>query len=266
MATHDATAPECGNATDKKRAKERSRYRKTIEDDPDHNKKRYRRWLELHPEGNKEAYQRSLQRDPEINKKKHAQAKKRGYVPKRTRRKRRKPDNRKRTDARREYEKTKYHRNKRVIIERIVRRQRERYSTDPAYVAYQSLRSRMRYAIKSQSSKNSDRTMSLVGCSREHLVSHIESQFAEGMSWANRKEWHIDHIIPVSAFDLTTSEGQQAAFHYTNLRPLWAKDNLAKSARPPSSQHCFAFGYLSLSDRQRARARKGSQGTERRRA
>jgi hypothetical protein len=266
MAMRDATAPKCGNATDRKKASDRFRYRKKIEADPDHNKKRYLRWLDLHPDGNKDAYRRSLQRDPEHNKKKHAKAKQRGYVQKRTRRKPRNPGLRKRTDARREYEKVVYQQNKRAIVERIVKRQKERYASDPNYVVYQSLRSRMRYALKHQSSKTCGKTMSLVGCTREQLVAHLESQFLKGMSWANRREWHIDHIIPVSAFDLTTSEGQQAAFHYTNLRPLWAKDNLAKSAKPPSSQHCFAFGYVALSDRQRARARKGSQGTERRRA
>ena len=45
------------------------------------------------------------------------------------------------------------------------------------------------------------------------------------------KKWHIDHIIPVARFDLTDAEQQRRCFHYSNLQPLWAADNLAKSDR-----------------------------------
>lgn len=161
-------------------------------------------------------------------------------------------------ELRRQYEKSRYQKNKKTKISQVVRRQRERYAADPEYALYRSLRSRMRYALKSQSSKASGRCMQLIGCTSEQLLRHIESQFLDGMSWSNRIAWHIDHIIPVSAFNLSTVEGQQSAFHYTNLRPVWAKYNRAKSAKPPSGQYWFSFGYVALSDRQKARARKGS--------
>ena len=72
--------------------------------------------------------------------------------------------------------------------------------------------------------------MELVGCTIEELKIYLEKQFKEGMTWENRGiVWHIDHIKPISKFDLTNEEEQKKCFHYTNLQPLFAIDNLRKS-------------------------------------
>lgn len=70
----------------------------------------------------------------------------------------------------------------------------------------------------------------VIGCSMEHLISHLESQFKSGMSWANhtRTGWHIDHKIPYRQFDLRTLDGLKAWYHWTNLQPLWADENKRK--------------------------------------
>lgn len=67
--------------------------------------------------------------------------------------------------------------------------------------------------------------------SLEELMSHLERQFLRGMTWENYGKWHIDHIVPVAAFDLTNDEDLIACFALTNLRPLWAKDNRKKLAQ-----------------------------------
>lgn len=76
-------------------------------------------------------------------------------------------------------------------------------------------------------------TRCLLGCSIAKLKQHLESQFLRGMSWKNHnaKGWHIDHKIPCSVFDLSRPDHQRACFHYTNLQPLWAFDNLSKGNR-----------------------------------
>jgi hypothetical protein len=51
------------------------------------------------------------------------------------------------------------------------------------------------------------------------------------MNWENQGEWHIDHILPCASFDLTKEEEQRKCFHYTNLQPLWAKDNMIKGSK-----------------------------------
>lgn len=60
---------------------------------------------------------------------------------------------------------------------------------------------------------------------------NLESKFQSCMSWSNYSEWHIDHIFPLSKFDLTNREELVKACHYSNLQPLWASENLSKHAK-----------------------------------
>jgi len=91
-----------------------------------------------------------------------------------------------------------------------------------------NLSTRVRIAIKGQSKSKS--TMVLLGCSIEFLKKYLQDQFKEGMSWDNHGlyGWHIDHIKPCCKFDLTKESEQKLCFHYTNLQPLLAKENLSK--------------------------------------
>ncbi len=91
------------------------------------------------------------------------------------------------------------------------------------------LRSRLRMAITSKQKKGS--AIRDLGCSVPELKIYLESKFQSGMNWDNwsRNGWHIDHIIPLDSFDLTKQEELKRAVHYTNLQPLWAKENISKS-------------------------------------
>lgn len=71
---------------------------------------------------------------------------------------------------------------------------------------------------------------SMVGCTKEELVKHLEQQFAEGMSWGNYGEWEIDHIKPIAAFDFEAFESRKQVNHFTNLMPLWKAENGVKSS------------------------------------
>jgi len=91
-----------------------------------------------------------------------------------------------------------------------------------------ALRIRMYDVLKGRT--KSDTTKNLLGCSIEDFKKHLESQFKEGMTWKNhgRKGWHIDHIQQCCTFDLTNEDEQRKCFHYSNLRPLWAEENLKR--------------------------------------
>lgn len=77
--------------------------------------------------------------------------------------------------------------------------------------------------------KNSSVSSSL-GCSWAELRVHLECKFQPGMTWDNYgyRGWHVDHIIPLALFNLQDPEEFKKACHYSNLQPLWAKDNLSK--------------------------------------
>lgn len=85
-------------------------------------------------------------------------------------------------------------------------------------------------AVKSGAIKDK-KSMEYFGCTKAFLIEHIAKQFQPGMTWANHgnRTWHIDHIKPLCCFDMTNPEEVKAALHYTNVQPLWAKDNLTKS-------------------------------------
>lgn len=181
----------------------------------------------------------------------------------------------KNTDKSRAYSRTQYykHREKRLVAlrenypkhrEKILKRIHKKYIQDtefrntrvqycrewrkkhPGYVTKHGrldiqfrlanrFRTRLRDAIRENYRKGS--TVELLGCAILELKKHLEKQFQPGMTWNNWSPdgWHIDHIRSLAEFDLQDIEQLKCACHYTNLRPLWAKDNLA---RPRPRRKC----------------------------
>lgn len=99
---------------------------------------------------------------------------------------------------------------------------------DPAFRATDRARTRLKEVMAGR--KKHKCSMKLIGCTPEALRAHLESLWKEGMSWENYglHGWHIDHIKPCSMFDLTDNAQVEECFHYTNLQPLWAFDNISK--------------------------------------
>ena len=123
--------------------------------------------------------------------------------------------------------------NREKILARKKVYRRERYKNDPNFKIMGLLRSRLRKVLKGN--LKAATTMKLVGCTVAELWLHIEGLFEPGMTRENNGNgegfWHLDHKIPCCSFDFSDPEQQKICFHYTNLQPLWCKDNLAKGAK-----------------------------------
>lgn len=110
-------------------------------------------------------------------------------------------------------------------------RHANRYKLDLWYKLAHSLRARLYKICNLKWCSKKNRTLEYVWCTKEFLVKYIESKFLEWMSWENRSDWHIDHIIPISSFNLEIESEIHKAMNFTNLQPLWATDNIKKSNR-----------------------------------
>ena len=113
-------------------------------------------------------------------------------------------------------------------VAELKKRARAKAKLDPGFQILDTLRSRMKEIVRKGAMIKRQTSLSLIGCTPLALRQHLERQFKPGMSWDNRREWHIDHIRPCYTFDLHDLAEQRACFHYTNLRPLWASENLGR--------------------------------------
>jgi len=101
--------------------------------------------------------------------------------------------------------------------------------TDSIFKLKHNISCLIRNSIKKKGYTKSKKTEEIIGCTIHELIMHLSNMFLDGMSFENHGEWHIDHIIP-----LVTAKTEDEVIklnHYTNLQPLWAKDNLSKSGK-----------------------------------
>lgn len=107
--------------------------------------------------------------------------------------------------------------------------QKNRLKTDINFRLKHNLRVRIHDAIKNRI--KSESTIQLIGCSIDNLKQYLESQFKNGMTWSNYGVWEVDHIRPCCTFDLSEISEQKKCFNYTNLQPLWKKENRSKAKK-----------------------------------
>ncbi len=124
-----------------------------------------------------------------------------------------------------------YRNNKDKKIKQQQEYQKNRKQYDPLFKVISVLRKRIYSALNSKKWHKNSPYSDYVGCSQDQLKLHIETQFQSGMSWNNygHSTWHIDHKVPLAT--AKTEEEVYKLCHYTNLQPMWAKDNFSKGSK-----------------------------------
>ena len=108
---------------------------------------------------------------------------------------------------------------------------KKRRKTDKLYALQTNMRSRFKFELAKRGETKWLKVNDYLGCSWIELRAHLEAQFSDGMNWDNYGEWHVDHIVPLAM--ASDKEQLVELCHYTNLRPLWAFDNISKGAKLP---------------------------------
>jgi hypothetical protein len=177
-------------------------------------KAEYRKTMPSHVREHKRIYTRSYKRRPEVRLRENE----------RERAWRRTPEGK---------------RQKRIYVERRKPRAnakyRERYRTDINFRLRHALRSRIGLVLR-QRRPREESVIELIGCSINDLRLHPERLFKPGMTWENHGQWHIDHVVPCAHFDLTDPGARKQCFHFSNLQPLWAAENIRKGGGSKSDR------------------------------
>lgn len=105
---------------------------------------------------------------------------------------------------------------------------KKRRESDPNFRLASRLRGSLWSALKRSKCPKRSNAIKLLDMEMDMFKTWIEFQFEPWMSWDNPDEWHIDHVLPVSRFDLADDAQQRVCFHWSNMRPMCAKANLAK--------------------------------------
>lgn len=129
----------------------------------------------------------------------------------------------------RELRKQQYWRNPAAAKASVKEYNRERARVDPVFRMAQRCKKRIWAALNEGGYTKKSRSFEIIGCTPQELANHLASQFVDGMTFDNYGAWHIDHIVPLAS--AKTEKDVISLCHYSNLQPLWAQDNLRKSAR-----------------------------------
>jgi hypothetical protein len=113
--------------------------------------------------------------------------------------------------------------------EKIFKNLKKKKIEDPIFKLKSDISSLIRLYFNRKKVKKDNRTTEILGCSIEYFYSYIESKFVDGMSWENRNEWHLDHIVPIRI--AKTEEEVIKLNHHSNFRPLWSEQNLSKAGK-----------------------------------
>jgi hypothetical protein len=109
--------------------------------------------------------------------------------------------------------------------------QKKRKDSDPLYKLISNFRTAIYQVLKESNVEKNGRYFEVLNYSAQDLITHLEKQFKDGMNWENYGKWHVDHILPISSFNIKEIGDEEftKCWSLVNLQPLWGRDNLIKS-------------------------------------
>ena len=108
--------------------------------------------------------------------------------------------------------------------------EKNRKDTDPAYKLISNFRTAIYQVLKENNVEKNRHYFDILKYTPEELMSHLEKQFTDGMTWDNYGEWHVDHRMPISSFNFESVDDDSfiKCWSLDNLQPMWGKENIVK--------------------------------------
>ena len=109
--------------------------------------------------------------------------------------------------------------------------ERNRKARDPLYKLISNFRTAIYQVLKESNVEKNGHYFDILGYTPEELINHLEKQFTEGMTWENYGEFHVDHKLPISSFNIKEigDEEFMKCWSLDNLQPMWGEENIRKS-------------------------------------
>jgi hypothetical protein len=109
--------------------------------------------------------------------------------------------------------------------------EKTRKANDPIYKLINNFRTAIYQVLKENNVQKNGHYFEVLKYSPEELIGHLENQFKDGMTWGNYGEWHVDHILPISVYNIQEigDEEFMKCWSLSNLQPMWGKENIRKS-------------------------------------
>ena len=109
--------------------------------------------------------------------------------------------------------------------------ERNRKSRDPIYKLISNFRTAIYTVLKESNVDKYGHYFDILQYTPEELIKHLEYQFTDGMIWENYGEWHVDHIKPISSFNIVEMGDEEfmKCWSLDNLQPMWGEENIRKS-------------------------------------
>ena len=108
--------------------------------------------------------------------------------------------------------------------------EKNRKASDPAYKLISNFRTAIYQVLKENNVEKNKHYFDILKYTPEELISHLEKQFTDSMTWENYGEWHVDHRMPISSFVFESVDDDSfiKCWSLENLQPMWGKDNIVK--------------------------------------